>query len=326
MKLFLGVDGGGSSTTAVIGDENGRVLGVGRAGPSNHAGEEGREKFVQALNGCLRDAGIQATDASIKATDALAQTTPGGICFECACIGLSGGPADKEALAREIVNAKHYAFTHDALIALSGATAGGHGVVTIAGTGSIAFGRNSVGRTARVGGWGYIFGDEGSAFDLVRKALRAALRFEEGWGPPTALRDALLEAAGSTGSMNNLLHRFYTGEFPRARIAAFAPLVDELALAGDAVARDILNDAAQSLATIAAAVRGQLFAPAEIVTMSYAGGAFRSVMLLERFRLLVELVDGNRVTAPRFGPAAGALIEAYRLAGIECALDGMPGF
>ncbi len=339
MKLLLGVDGGQSSTTAVIGDETGRVLGVGRAGPSNHAGEaEGREKFVRALSACMQHAWTQATDALAQTGDALPQATahatqatahatpatPGAIRFECACMGFSGGPADKEALAREIVHAKHYAFTHDALIALSGATAGGHGVVTIAGTGSIAFGRNSVGRTARAGGWGYTFGDEGGAFDLVRKAVRAALRFEEGWGPPTGLRNALLDAAGA-GNINDLLHRFYTDEFPRARIAAFAPLVDALALSGDTVARDILNDAGQSLATIAAAVREQLFAPAEIVTMSYAGGAFRSAILLERFRLLVELVDGNRVTAPRFGPAAGALIEAYRLAGIECGLDGMPG-
>jgi N-acetylglucosamine kinase-like BadF-type ATPase len=326
MSLFLGIDGGQSSTTALIGDENGRVLGVGRAGPCNHAGEaEGREKFVRALSECVKDAAAQTTKM-------LPEATSSGIRFESACLGLSGGPADKEALAREIVNAKHYAFTHDALIALSGATAGEPGVVTIAGTGSISFGRNSVGRTARVGGWGYIFGDEGSAFDLVRKALRAALRFEEGWGPPTALRDALLDAigsagniasSGSAGNINDLLHRCYTSEFPRARIAAFAPLVDEMALAGDPVARDILHDAAQSLATIAGAVRQQLFAPAEIVTMSYAGGVFRSVMLLERFRLLVELVDGNRVTAPRFGPAAGALIEAYRLAGIECGLDAI---
>lgn len=371
MKVFLGVDGGQSSTTALVGDENGRVLGVGRAGPCNHAGAaEGREKFVQALGACVGDALAQAREA-IQAAGA----TTSAIQFECACLGFSGGPADKEALAREIVHANHYAFTHDAFIALSGATAGGHGVVTIAGTGSIAFGRNSVGRAARAGGWGYTFGDEGGAFDLVRKAVRAALRFEEGWGPPTALRDALLDAtassaqlkrdgapfgserstsqlrrdsmerssflgspgsdadsagsissSGGAGSINDLLHRFYTDEYPRDRIAAFAPLVDQVALSGDAVARDILNGAAQSLATIAAAVREQLFAPAEIVTTSYVGGAFRSVMLLERFRLLVELVDGNRVTAPRFGPAAGALIEAYRLAGIECALDGMSGF
>ena len=332
MKLFLGVDGGQSSTTALVGDENGRVLGVGRAGPCNHAGEaEGREKFVQALSACVLDALAHASEVLPKAAAPAEEAAANGIRFEYACLGFSGGPADKEALAREIVNAKNYAFTHDALIALSGATAGEPGVVTIAGTGSIAFGRNSVGRTARAGGWGYIFGDEGGAFDLVRKAVRAALRFEEGWGPPTALCDALLHAAGagnngSSGNINDLLHRFYTGEFPRARVAAFAPLVDEVARAGDAIARDILNDAAQSLATIAAAVREQLFAPAEIVTMSYAGGVFRSAMLLERFRLLVELVDGNRVAAPRFGPAAGALIEAYRLAGIECGLDGMAGF
>jgi N-acetylglucosamine kinase-like BadF-type ATPase len=334
MKLCLGIDGGQSSTTALIGDENGRVLGMGRAGPCNHAGEaDGREKFVRALGECVRDACARATDALARTGEALPTATPGGICFESACMGLSGGPADKETLAREIVNAKQYAFTHDASIALSGATAGEPGVVTIAGTGSIAFGKNSVGRTARAGGWGYIFGDEGSAFDLVRKALRAALRFEEGWGPPTALRDALLQAAGAgnigisggAASVNDLLHRFYSDEFPRARIAAFAPLVDEVALSGDTVATDILNGAAQSLATIAAAVREQLFAPAEIVTMSYAGGAFQSVMLLERFRMLVELVDGNRVTAPRFSPAAGALIEAYRLAGIECGLDGIAG-
>jgi N-acetylglucosamine kinase-like BadF-type ATPase len=316
MKLFLGLDGGQSSTTAVIGDEDGRVLGVGRAGPSNHAGgADGREKFVQALGACVQDALAQASGAIPKATADAPEASVNLARFECACLGFSGGPEDKEKLAREIVNARQYAFTHDALIALSGAAAGGPGVVTIAGTGSIAFGRNSVGRTARAGGWGYTFGDDGGAFDLVRKALRAALRFEEGWGPPTALRDALLERAGAgnigssggAGSVNDLLHRFYTDEYPRARIAALAPLVDEMALAGDAAARDILKDAAQSLATIAAAVREQLFAPAEIVTMSYAGGAFQSAMLLERFRMLVELVDGNRVTAPRFGPAAGAL-------------------
>jgi N-acetylglucosamine kinase-like BadF-type ATPase len=327
VKLFLGIDGGQSSTTALIGGEDGRVIGVGRAGPCNHAAAaEGREKFARALGACVREALDQAGAI-------------GEIQFECACMGFSGGPADKDALAREIVSAKIYSITHDALIALIGATGGEPGVVTIAGTGSIAFGRNSEGLTARAGGWGYAFGDEGGAFDLVRKALRAALRFEEGWGPPTALRDALLAATGTgitqntesdtvhdPGSANDLLHRFYTHEFPRARIAAFAALVDEVALAGDAVARDILNEAAQSLATIASAVREQLFAPGEIVTMSHAGGAFRSAMLLERFRMLVELHDGNRVAAPKFGPPAGALIEAYRLAGIKCELDAMPRF
>ena len=83
----------------------------------------------------------------------------------------------------------------------------------IAGTGSFCFGRNGAGQTARAGGWGYVFGDEGGGFDLSRQAVRAGLRFEEGWGPPTALRAMLLEATGAV-DMNDLLHRMYTAEYP----------------------------------------------------------------------------------------------------------------
>jgi N-acetylglucosamine kinase-like BadF-type ATPase len=322
VKLFLGVDGGQTSTTALIGDETGRVLGAGRAGPCNHAGAaEGRAKFVRALEGCVRDAldhaGIAAPIHEVH--------------FEAACLGLSGGPTNKDALAREIVKATHYLITHDAAIALTGAT-GGTGVVIIAGTGSIAFGRNVEGRTARAGGWGYAFGDEGSAFDLVRQALRAILRLEEGWGSPTALRAALLESTGAADA-DDLLHRFYTDEYPRARIASLAKVVDEVAVAGDAVAREILHTAAQSLAMLVSAVRGRLFNAHEGVRLvnahdgvrvSYVGGVFRSAILLARMRALLELEDGNRVAAPEHSPAAGALIEAYRLAGISCALTRIP--
>ncbi len=165
---------------------------------------------------------------------------------------------------RELVQASRYTITHDAWIALAGATAGEPGVIAIAGTGSMAFGRNREDRTARAGGWGYAFGDEGSAFDLVRQALRAVLRSEEGWGPRTALRELLLESTGATDA-NALLHLFYTAEYPRQRVASFAPLVDQAAAAGDPVAQDILKHAAQSLATFVAAVRDQLFGPRETV-------------------------------------------------------------
>jgi len=307
MKLFLGIDGGQSSTTALVGDENGRVIGMGRGGPCNHlSGAEGREKFVRAIGGSVREA-LGGGDAA----------------FESACFGYSGGSEDKEALSREIVRADRYVFTHDALIALVGATAGEPGVVTIAGTGSIAFGRNAEGRTARAGGWGFVYGDEGSAFDIVRQALRAALRFEEGWGPPTALREVLLAAAGARDA-NGLLHRFYTDEFPKPEIASMAKLVDETARAGDALALDLLNGAGQSLALFASAARGQLFRPGEIACVSYIGGVFRSSIVLERFRALMELEEANRVEAPKFGPAAGALMEAYRAAGIRCTLRDAP--
>jgi N-acetylglucosamine kinase-like BadF-type ATPase len=306
VKLFLGVDGGQSGTTAMVGDETGRVVGVGRGGPCNHVGEsEGRERFLRAVSGCLRQAGFEGTQ------------------FEAACLGFSGGAADKDAYVRQLIKAKHYVVTHDAFVALIGATAGEPGIVTIAGTGSIAFGRNREGKTARAGGWGYVFGDEGGGFDLVRQALRATLRHEEGWGPKTKLRDTLIAAAGAT-SANDLLHRFYTDEYPRERVAAFSKLLDRTARDGDAVAREILLAGAQQLATLATAVRAQIFGGIVACRISYLGGVFRSEILLSRYRMLMELAEGNRVAEPVFGPAAGALIEAYRVAGLTIELKDVP--
>jgi N-acetylglucosamine kinase-like BadF-type ATPase len=302
-RWFLGVDGGQSSTTALIGDETGQIAGTGRGGPCNHVSSaEARARFTNAIGG--------AVGAAIQAAGSAAET------FEAACLGLSGGPADKDALIRDLVHAQKYSITSDAVIALMGATAGEPGVIAIAGTGSIAFGRNAEGRTARAGGWGYAFGDEGGAFDLVRQAVRAGLRQEEGWGAATALRPALLQATGAA-SMNDLLHRFYTPEYPRARIALFAKLVDEAARNGDAIARDILHSGAQALATFVAAVRRQLFHRSEHTRVSYIGGVFESAMLRERFAMLVELESSCRLEPPTYGPAAGALIEAYRVAGLK---------
>jgi N-acetylglucosamine kinase-like BadF-type ATPase len=302
MHLYLGIDGGQSSTTALIGDQSGRVLGVGRAGPSNHAAaSEGRRKFVAAIT------------ESVSQAAASAGVSPA---FESVCLGLSGGPDDKEAVAKETIRAERYLITHDAHIALAGATGGDPGIIVIAGTGSMVFGKNAAGLTARAGGWGYIFGDEGGAFDLVRQALRAVLRNEEGWGPPTALRTALLDASGASDG-NRLLHLLYTDEYPRDRVAGWANLVDQAARAGDTVARDILGSAAQALATMTAAVRRQLFEGSGRVNVCYSGGVFTSEPLLERFRMLVELEEGNRVSAPRHSPAEGALLEAYRMSGVS---------
>ena len=302
---FLGVDGGQSSTTALIGDHEGRVLGMGRGGPCNHVGAaEGRAKFIRAIEESLGAACAQAGLDRAKAR------------FHAACLGFSGGPVDKEAILREILPVEQMLVTHDALIALSGATAGEPGIVVIAGTGSMAFGRNAKGEAARAGGWGYIFGDEGGAFDLVRQALRAALRMEEGWGPPTMLRDMLLEQTGAT-DVNDLLHRFYTAEFPRPRIAGFSKLLDEAAARGDEVARELLQRAAEDLGSLVAAVQQQLFGASP--TVGYVGGVFRSEILLKRLEQSIE-----RLRPPVYGPAAGALIEAYRAGGLKPTLSQVP--
>jgi N-acetylglucosamine kinase-like BadF-type ATPase len=263
---------------------------------------EARERFIAAIGGALRAAEEAAGCA--------------GAHFEAACLGFSGGPHDKHALTQEIVRARHYLITSDAHIALTGATAGEPGIIAIAGTGSIAHGRNTAGKAARAGGWGYAMGDEGGAFDIVRQAVRAILRFNEGWGSATTLGEALLGATGAHDA-HDLLHRFYTPEYPRARIASFAPLVDEAARQGDHVAREILMSGAQALATYVAAVRRQLFHRGEPSHVSYIGGVFQSELLRERFRLIVELEGDEKIHAPRYGPATGGLLEAYRLGGVH---------
>jgi N-acetylglucosamine kinase-like BadF-type ATPase len=308
MKLFLGVDGGQSSTTALVGSDTGRIVGFGRGGPCNHVGaSEGRAKFLEAIGGSIQLARRQSGVPRAE--------------FHSACLGFSGGPADKEALVRELLSARHLLVTDDALVALVGACAGDPGLVTIAGTGSIAYGRNAGGRTARAGGWGHIFGDEGGAFDIVRQALRAALRHEEGWGPETELLPILLAATG-TANANQLMHLWYTAEWPRSRVAVLGKLVDRAATDGDESARDIIDNAAHELAGLALAVRSRLFQSAGEARVCYIGGVFQSARILQRFSLEV----GDRVTPPEFGPAAGALLEAYRIAGLTPRLSNIPEF
>jgi N-acetylglucosamine kinase-like BadF-type ATPase len=304
-QYFLGVDGGQSSTRACIGDETGRVIGVGRGGPCNHVGgAEGPSKFVAAIQSCLRGACAQAgLDAE-------------GVRFASACLGFSGGPADKESILSQILPSDRTLITDDAFIALAGATAGEPGVVVIAGTGSIALGRNSKGRTARAGGWGYLFGDEGGAFWIARQALRAALRWEEGWGAPTSLRARLLDATGAR-NINDLLHRCYTPEFARPRVAGLSVLVNQAAENGDPRALEILDAASHDLALLAVAVRGQLFAAGEPTLVAYSGGVFSSRILLRRFRDWMASEAGVRVMPPVYDPATAALLEAYRAAGLD---------
>jgi N-acetylglucosamine kinase-like BadF-type ATPase len=317
-RYFLGVDGGQSSTTAIIGDETGRVRGVGRGGPCNHVGaSEARAKFVSAIHASV---GAACSEAGLDAA---------AVRFVSACLGFSGGPADKQAMVGQILASDRTAVTDDASIALTGALAGQPGIVVIAGTGSIAFGRNGEGRTARAGGWGYLFGDEGGGFWIVREALRAALRWEEGWGPPTALRPMLLDAVAAWNSgarnINDLMHRCYTPEFPRPRIAGLSLVVNTAAENGDPTAQNILRAAAGELARLARAVGGQLFEASLVnsglvdsrqsVRCAYAGGVFHNRILLNSFRQALGGDPGLVVTPPVYDPVVGALLEAYRAVG-----------
>ena len=121
-RFYLGVDGGQSSTVALVGDQSGAVLGLGRSGPCNHvSGPEARAQFDLAIGGAVTQA-RRAASLDPSST------------FAAACLGFSGGTADKEDYTRALIRANRFSITHDAAIALSGAIAGEPGVVMIAGS------------------------------------------------------------------------------------------------------------------------------------------------------------------------------------------------
>jgi N-acetylglucosamine kinase len=161
-----------------------------------------------------------------------------------------------------------------------------------------------------------VYGDEGGAFDIVRQAVRAMLREHEGWGAHTALTPALLGAT-ATHDANELLHALYTPDWPRSKVATLAKIVDGIAESGDPVAIDLLNNAAQQLAFLAAAVRRQLFQDGEPSKLAWIGGVFASSILLSRFKTLIELEGSVTAGPPLHGPAIGALLLAYRAEGVR---------
>jgi len=308
-RFYLGIDGGQSSTKALLADETGKVIGRGRGGACNHVGTaEGRAKFLSAVGDCLRQAYHEAGLES--------DTRFAGV-----CLGLSGGSEDKEAYTRELIASDHYKFTNDAEIALLGGTAGEPGIIIIAGTGSIAFGRNARMKTARAGGWGYIFGDEGGGFDIARQALRRALQYEEGWGTASVLHKVLLEVAGAA-SANALMHQLYN-QFDRTAIARYAKLVSAAAETGDQVALEVLERAANSLAGYVKGVYENLFSRGEVVPIVYVGGVFQSDLVRRYLKQNIEQTIACPVEGPRFSPAAGAVLEALRLDGNSSPLAGL---
>jgi len=158
VSLFAGIDGGQSSTVAVVGDERGRILGRGTAGPADEIGASKEStRLRDALQGALEAA---CADAG------LAQESR----FDAIVAGVSG--YDGHVYGKmPALPSQRVVLVHDTPIAHAGALAGHPGVVIIAGTGSVVFGRDESGRSWTLGGWGFLFGDEGSAFSIVRDAL-----------------------------------------------------------------------------------------------------------------------------------------------------------
>jgi N-acetylglucosamine kinase-like BadF-type ATPase len=248
-ELYLGIDGGGTHTVALLAvrtSASWTILGRGTSGPSNRQAV-GTERALAAL------------DEAVSAAFAAAHLPRGPVAS--ACLGLAGADrADDQAVicewAERMQLAQKVDVTSDAAILLAAGTPEGWGLVLIAGTGSIAFGKTADGRRARAGGWGYLLGDEGSSYALVMAGLQAVARAADSRGPGTSLTERFLNRFGLK-QPQELIAAVYRGGRDRTEFASLAPLVIEAA-DEDAVAAQIVETGARELARAGESVTRQL--------------------------------------------------------------------
>lgn len=309
-EYYLGIDGGQSHTTALIGDANGFIVGRGLSGPSNHTrSPDGRERLERAVSESVSDA--------LREAELMTRGSIGDFYFHSAHLAMTGEPEGKLEVIEQILSAEHLVVGHDAPGALSGALAGQTGIIVLSGTGSVAYGEMQVNQNsiwqARVGGHGYLFGDDGSGFWIGKESLRLALHLEDrDSSEGEAFRTALLTHF-KRDSLKAIAEDFYADLITRDQLASFTLRVDRLARQGDEIAVSFLQQAATDLAELAEATALKLGATRRRVQVSYSGGIFNSKLLLRQFKSRVkELLPKAQVVAPHYGPDIGALLLAYR--------------
>jgi N-acetylglucosamine kinase-like BadF-type ATPase len=310
MPLFVGVDGGGTRTVALAGrgapivpsGEGDVIRGRGEAGASN----------PQAVG--FENAAAEIV-AAVSAAMASARAVGEGAAFERVTLGIAGTsrPTDRLRLQALIADRLGVDVSSVDLISDVGLIlpAAGYatGIALVSGTGSSAYGVAPDGRTAIAGGWGYLIGDDGSAFDVGREALRAVLRADGGLGPATELTTALARTLG-VSQPRDLIRVVYQAQSPRTTVATLAPLVVETARADDAIARQILTRAGHELGKLAKAVARRLGLGAESTVVATGGMLTAGALILDPLREELARVGLSDLRVLEREPAIGALRRA----------------
>lgn len=306
MNYVVGVDGGGTKTAGLLVDLKGHVLAQGSVGPTNYqvVGSSGITKEIPRLvHGLFASAHVPEEELA-------------SIALGFAGVGRPGEPERVAAIVEDLHLARKVVVDHDAMIALVGALGDQPGLIVIAGTGSIALGRNALGQRARCGGWGYLLGDEGSGFFVARQALMAVLKAFDGRAGKTLLTERLLGELGLQ-TVEEIIPRVYHRGMSHDEMATLAPLVFDGARQGDAVAQGILDRAGRELGLMAAAVISKLGMEGGNVTIGLVGSLFRDKhLLLEPMEAVLSQVVQPEFIKPRLGPVQGAAILALKAAGV----------
>ena len=315
MSYVLGIDGGGSKTVCVLMDDLCEVLGRGEAGPSNYQ-SIGIEATLQSIQSAIHNAVEIAIITNTVKIDA--------ICLGLAGVGRATDIEVVKALVQDLQNNKYLPINwalqpanivicNDALIALVGGIGQPVGIVVAVGTGSIVFGRNHQGHTKRVGGWGYILGDEGSAYKIAIAGMNAALKSDDGREMSTSLIEGFKQHL-DLESIEDLIEVIYRREWGVKQIAALAPVIDLAAASGDIVANSIIDDAVKELVKATSTVIDTIFSSDSVLEVVTTGSVWRGKCKIHEIftTSLVKKFPDVKVIFPRDEPAYGAGLLALQ--------------
>ncbi|MEG4816974.1 BadF/BadG/BcrA/BcrD ATPase family protein [Microcoleus sp. K5-D4] len=311
MSYVFGIDGGGTKTICLLMDDNHLVLGRGEAGPSNYQ-TLGIETAKQSIQLAIERAVLSAQVEAV-----------GNLNIEAIGVGLAGvgRPKDREIVQFVVQNLqltntlpvtrsflpRNIVISSDCAIALAGGTGHPVGIAVISGTGSIVFGQNRHGKTKRVGGWGYILGDEGSGYNIALQGLQAALKFYDGREDFTVLAEKFQNHLG-LNNLEELVEVVYGRGWGVKEIAALAPIVEGAAAEGDRVADCIINNAVAELTYSTKIAISALFNQTEEFEIVIVGGVWGGEANCRgRFEAAIsEIAPKAKVISPRYEPAFGA--------------------
>ena len=307
--LYAGFDGGGTRTTCVLCDESGRFLGSGSGARSNFH-DVGLPSAVSSLrsafDGALAQSGMQAPDVE-------------------ACFGLAGldSPKDMSLMTDAIrsmgLTKSDPLVVNDWRTAVTGAFVDEPGVTLIAGTGCVAAAQTSAGRRmVRVGGWGHIVDDRGSAYDIGRDALYAAMRDYDGRGPKTKLLRMIM-ARMRVDEPQGIIARVYAEQMSVSEVASLSSVAGEAARAGDPVARAILREKGEILAELVVVAASKLKMTRSKLGVSLNGGVFNAgePILGPLVKAIHASVPKAHVVEPKLRPAFGAVVLLLRRTGVD---------
>ncbi|WP_162297904.1 N-acetylglucosamine kinase [Halalkalibacillus sediminis] len=301
MTYLIGIDGGGTKTTAILATKQGEVLAESKTSSTNPNlidNEELEKRITHLLNEFRNhDRKVFSKVSSVFA-------------------GVSGaGNSDAKnnfatILRKKLPRTKNISVEADTINALYSGTYGKPGIIQIAGTGATTYGINDEGDSWRVDGWGYLLGDEGSGYYIGAEGVKSVLKSADGRGPATNLSEKIKHYFNCKNEFD-LVRKIYRAEYPKNQISSIAVLVFDSYRENDEVAINIMEGAAQKLCKSIQTVNAKVFQGYEDVPVILCGGLFEKSNSLSDL-LKKHLAKNNilKPSIPTFSPVKGSIIGA----------------